>query len=265
MNNELKRNGFSLTEVLMAVGILSIGLIFIAGVFPVGIHFTTVVTERTKAAIAADEAFAKIMLYGIDFIRLLDQDANTCVDFYEVADVNEDANVPSDEFAYPSTDISRQKTYYWSALCRYIEGQSVQVTVFVCRKIGAGTEYWCRNPDGSLGIFEDDYPVPVWVEVSQPDGFNLDELQIIDSEPTDGTNEATFINDGCTIVDDTTGRLYRVLERIPYNRPDNDIIKLDRDWRQNPSVEQEKVWVIPPPVDGGRYPCIAVYQRVIKF
>ena len=48
----------------MAVGIMAVGMVFIAGVFPVGIHFTTIATERTIAAVVADEAFAKIKLYA---------------------------------------------------------------------------------------------------------------------------------------------------------------------------------------------------------
>ena len=44
----------------MAVGLLAVGMLFIAGFFPVGIHLTTVATERTMAPIVADEAFAKI-------------------------------------------------------------------------------------------------------------------------------------------------------------------------------------------------------------
>src|SRR3989304_725254 len=59
--------GFSLTEVLLAMGTLAVGMLFIAGVFPVSIHFTTVASERTIAAAVADEAFAKIKLYGINF------------------------------------------------------------------------------------------------------------------------------------------------------------------------------------------------------
>ena len=59
------RHGFSLTEVVIAIGLLAVGMLFIAGSFPVSVHFTTVATERTIAATVADEAFAKIKLYGI--------------------------------------------------------------------------------------------------------------------------------------------------------------------------------------------------------
>jgi len=92
--------------------------------------------------------------------------------------------------------------------------------------------------------------MPVKVEVSQ--GNENDELKI------DNYYERPFINDGCMIVDDETGRIYRVLER--YASPDDDKILLDRDWDGS-----KKVWVVPPPVNGNRYPCIAIYQKVIRF
>jgi prepilin-type N-terminal cleavage/methylation domain-containing protein len=258
MKAKRNNNGFSLTEVLMAVGILGIGLVFIAGVFPVGIRFTTIATERTKGAVTADEAFAKIRLYGIDFydFYLLAPDANECVDFNEVSD----SSIALSEFAYPSTNTAGRRTYYWSALCRRVVPNTslVQVTVFVCRRIGADTQYRLRQAGGSLSTVPE--PVPVWVEVRP--GDRDDEL-LIDDPRNDGIDEATFVNDGCTIVDDATGRLYRVLERVPGDPPNNDIIKLGRNW-QGP-FEPAKVWVIPPPVNGGRYPCVAIYQRVIKF
>ncbi|GAH37480.1 unnamed protein product [marine sediment metagenome] len=40
-------------------------MLFIAGTFPVAIYFSTIATERTIAAVAADEAFAKVRLYAI--------------------------------------------------------------------------------------------------------------------------------------------------------------------------------------------------------
>ena len=66
MRNARQNKGFSLVEVLLAVGTLAIGMIFIGGTFLTGIHFATISTERTIAAVAADEAFAKIRLYGVN-------------------------------------------------------------------------------------------------------------------------------------------------------------------------------------------------------
>jgi prepilin-type N-terminal cleavage/methylation domain-containing protein len=271
MNYKLNNRGFSLTEVLMSVGILAVGMIFVAGVFPVGIHFTTIATERTIAAIVADEAFAKIKVYAIGDPNK-NVPGNDDVDLsklavYELRNFNDTSIFPaveyadSSEFTYPSDpniDIS-QKQYCWSALCRQVGGdlsRLVQVTVFVSRKVGSHLQYPDPDPNGS-----GDWPKPVKVEVDGVIG-KRNELKI------DNDNEKVFINDGYTIVDDRTGRIYRVLER--YASPDvDDTILLDRDWDDEDwngeTHDPEAVWVVPPPVNGNRYPCIAIYQKVIRF
>jgi len=242
MKSERKYRGFSLTEVLLAVGTFGIGMIFIAGVFPVAIHFTTIATERTKAAVVADEAFAKIKIYDVN---LADPNLiyNQLTPFESVA-LNP---INYNEFAYPSTDTGiMQKHYYWSALCRRVDVSNVQVTVFVSRKVGSGTIY----------VGGQNWPVLVPVSVSGV--FGNRELTIQNSD------EKTFINDGYTIVDNETGDIYRVRERFA-DTPE--IIELDRPLQGDPlgSVWLGWVWVVPPPIGGGRYPCIAIYQKVIRF
>jgi len=251
MSNGLKKTGFSLTEVLLAVGTLAIGLMFIGGTFVAGIHFSTIATERTIAAIVADEAFAKIRIVGVE-PDSLETDQQTVF-----------SNIDSNEFAYPSTRIdSAEKQYFWSALCRRVgddPNRLVQVTVFISRKVGSGTRYWDRNPVSWPDLIEVPYPQPVDVSVAYDSSLPY-ELSIIDLNPSDSINEATFINDGYTIVDNVTGQIYRVLERYP---PPDDTIRLNRPW--DTGDMPDRVWVIPPPVGSGRKPCIAVYQRVIRF
>jgi prepilin-type N-terminal cleavage/methylation domain-containing protein len=245
-----KNSGFSLTEVLLAVGIIAIGMTFVAGVFPVGIYLTTVATERTVAAIVADEAFAKIELCGVDFSSFSGTGLD---DFNDVLPAG--VNLDPDEFAYPSDpaiNIS-QKQYFWSALCRRVGTGTVQVTVFISRKANPNLRYF-QQGGGQNGF----RPEPVRVSVHGASGNN---------EPQIGGGEEAYINDGYTIVDDATGRIYRVLER--YKTP-GDIILLDRDWDGSPPGGAPRyVWVVPPPAVAGsphgRCPCIAVYQRIIEF
>jgi Tfp pilus assembly protein PilV len=240
MKDRSHNPGFSLTEVLLAVGTLAIGMLFIAGTFLAGVYFTTVSTERTIAAIAADEAFAKIRIYGVN-------PAGLAIDRLSPFLISNPA-----EFAYPSTDTVTDKQYYWSALCRQADpNQStglIQVTVFVSRKIAAHTRY--RNPTDPFnsGIALT-YPVPVEVGVSRSGPAS----NVLTVE----TGKEMFINDGYTIVNNQSGQIYRVVER---DAAQPNRIILDRVW-----VSGASAWVVPPPFDSGRYPCIAVYPKVIKF
>jgi hypothetical protein len=265
MNYELKETGFSLTEVLLAVGILAVGMVFIAGVFPVGIRFSQISEERTIAAIVADEAFAKIKIYAAgdpeldDGIQLAEikEDSLAPKNENELEDIlpaMEDVNsrlLYPDEFVYPSTGSEiEKKQYCWWALFRKIgdvNSSPVQVTVFVCRKSG-NMEY--RTADGSD---DGEWPVPVTVGVSE---------EVKDNELSIDENKKGFINDGYRIVDDKTGRIYRVRERLKGD--DDNIILLDKQWNKDDPAPF-KVWVVPPGVGGSRGPCIGVYQKVIGF
>jgi Tfp pilus assembly protein PilV len=251
------RSGFSLMEVLIAVGTLALGMLFIASVFPAGVYWTTVASERTISAVAAEDAFATIKLYGL-------YDANWVAGGQTPLEAVSPISSYSYEYAYPSDGVNLNlKKYWWSAICRKIDTNDVQVTVFVSRKVGTGTTYRTRAPIIGLSattISGIGRPVSIPVIVSAAPSGRMDELLINDNLPVDNILEKTFINDGSTIVDDTAGHLYRVLERYPGN---DSIIHLDKDWQGGalPGI----VWVVPPPVGGGRYPCIAVYQKVMRF
>ena len=239
MRKRRQYRGFSLTEVLLAVGTLAVGMVFISGTFLTGIHFSTIATERTIAAVVADEAFAKVRVYGIDLT-----DPNLTVS--QQTRFESLSFIPGVEFAYPSTRTSAEKHYYWSALCRPVSSDPanrlVQVTVFISRKMGSSTTY-----QGGAGR-----PVPVQVDVSGAVGDRVITI----------TGDIQLINDGYTIVENGTGSIYRVVERgADPALPEQ--ITLARD--KLPWQGGDSVWVIPPPIGGGRYPCIGVYQKVIRF
>jgi len=238
MRKRRQYRGFSLTEVLLAVGTLAIGMVFISGTFLTGIHFSTISTERTIAAVVADEAFAKVRVYGIDLA-----DPNLAVS--QQTRFESLSLIPGVEFAYPSTRTSSEKHYYWSVLCRPVysdpANRLVQVTVFVSRKLGSTTAY----AGGTA------WPVPVQVGVSGAIGDMV--LAV--------TGDIQFINDGYTIVENGTGNIYRVVERgADPAYPEQITLARGKLWQGGDSV-----WVIPPPVGGGKNPCIAVYQKLISF
>ena len=267
MRKKCHYRGFSLTEVLLAVGTLAVGMIFISGTFLTGIHFSTIATERTYAAVVADEAFAKVKIYGsADPDWLSGKSTFACFDFFDVNDVN---NIPLitdlNEFAYPSTITtitSTPKQYYWSALCRPVnsgsDNQLTQVTVFVSRKIGANTQY--RNPADPFNPLNT-FPYPRLVSVSVSGALGSDVLTLQD------VSFQTFINDGYTIIKNETGQIFRVLNR---NADQPNTIQLDRPLPFETTNDigipwSGLFWVIPPPIGGGRYPCIGIYQKLIRF
>lgn len=243
MAKRRRYSGFSLVEVLMAVGTLAIGMIFIAGTFLVAIHFTTVSTERTIATVVANEAFAKVRLFGV-----YPMDPNLLIDRLTPFEMLKPLFVPSpvdpNEFAYPSTPTLPDKQYFWSALCRLDPNDpihDVQVTVFVSRKVGAATMY--EGPAGPV-----DRPIPMPVGVSGTPGRRL--LTI--------TGDPRWISAGCTIAEDSTGEIYRVVDNG--GGPTEVLLDPDKPW-----LGGDTVWVVPPPIGRGRGPCIAVYQTVIRF
>jgi prepilin-type N-terminal cleavage/methylation domain-containing protein len=57
------RTGFSLVEILIAVMILGIGLVMIAGAFPVGLQYYGESNDKTIAALLAHSAVAAVKMY----------------------------------------------------------------------------------------------------------------------------------------------------------------------------------------------------------
>jgi len=213
----------------MAVAILAVGMLFVGGTFVLAIHFSTLSTEQTIAAIVAEEAATTIKLYGLDPNQTIRSDVQTPYAARDRKGRDVDVNYPS----APATD----RQYSWSALCRRTDPNAaphlLQVTVFVCRGTGTGA-----------------VPAPAKLDVDVASSTG-DSLQF---KP----GLARRLYEGSSVVDDATGQVYRV---IRLDLPDT--ARLDRAWR-GPGAAKA-VWAVPRPPSGGRNPCIAAYQTEVRM
>lgn len=226
----------------MAVGILSVGMMLIATMFPVAIYLTSVASERTMASIIEDEAIAKIRLYGFGSA------AGT-------GDYESAVSIDPNEFSYPSVDPHNPNPqYYWSAIYRKLSATdpNYQITVFVARKTNAGLMY--PDPANLTGP-PINTPRLIQISVTVTTGSNI---------LTTSTGQAKYLNAQTAIVDDTTGKIYRVIDRKA-DTAGNPVITIDRNWADGTGNYSVNVWLIPPPTSGGKNADIEVYQRTISF
>lgn len=287
---------------LIATGIMAIGLVLVATIFPVGVKLTTMSTERSIAAVTADEAFAKVQLYGLrDTIYwpgiFSDFRFTADYDFDNDNVVDQDDAITNwtqfSEFYYPSDGAAASDSKYcWSALCRRpnpATPDEYQVTVFVNRMTFGGNSYYGINFDGSnyAWINTNPYPSPVRVNANYTfDGSWLlndprRRLLVLDLSSTaddntkwpSGVNFTSFIDEGYTLVSHTDGMIYQVEEMKDVDVDgirETIVLRQDWQWAGYPvepadGTYSESVWVVPPAVGSSRYPCVGVYQKVIRF
>ncbi len=205
-----------------------------------------------------------------------------------------------EEFFYPSEMSQTDRKYRWSALCRRVGEKDVQVTVFVTRMTFDGVSYYTfpYNAAGPAYLYQvgADHPVPVPVDVEyDPTDTSTSayrrELEILLTDPdsTDRIDNTqwdrasgvmnkvlSFFDEGYTIVDDRNGKIYRIQEIQDINGDGfRETVILYDDWQWDgydadpatlPTTAQtETVWVVPPGLSSSRYPCVGVFQKVIRF
>lgn len=284
MKKRDKQFGFSLTEVLIATAILAVGLMMIAMAFPVGVKLTSIATERTIGAVAANEAFAKFQLYIADpngDVNCSGIPQSRQVNLPEIAPLmlaseldtlllpvtNPDSN--SIELWYPSVVPVKDKKYHWSVLARRTGTNELQLTAFVTRLMDGAAGYY--DMVGAQATPFLGWPVPVIVNV----GINpadANEVKVDLTSPLSYKSVAVaseilgFFTEGCTIVDDLTGDIYRVVELKDSDAViGNETLVLNRQYYDQNGDNKGLIWVVPPAVGSTRNPCIAVQQRIVRF
>ena len=272
--NGRRQFGFSLIEAMLATGILGVGLVLIAMVFPVGIKLTSVATERAIGAVAADEAFAKIQMWGFPPVWPAMPDSENSVDYLRLLNIHYGATSTAwPEFFYSSANVRGElRNYHWSALCRRLpdDPHRVQVTVFVTRKVAPNITFRKTHNIGADARLQ---PWPSPVSVTLRYEGNPTELKIWTM--TWG-EEYDFFSSGTALVDDRTGKLYYLQEtRDSTGDGFRDTLVLRDGWQwpgydlnpNTPPVTAQNVrfWVVPPGIGSPRNPVVAVRQKVMRL
>lgn len=119
-----RTTGFSLTEVLLAVATLTIGMVFIGGTYFVGVHFSARSFEKGLGSVVAREALNMIRLHGVNSKGV---PIDGAVSF---ASVSATPLNFVDDFVY-----EHNSQFRWDAVLQRINGSAnlYGVTVFVSR------------------------------------------------------------------------------------------------------------------------------------
>ncbi|MCF7972493.1 MAG: prepilin-type N-terminal cleavage/methylation domain-containing protein [Phycisphaerae bacterium] len=148
MTDTHKQSGFSLIEVLLAIATLAVGMLFVGGTFLLGIHFSRLSTEQSIAPVVAEEAFAKMALYGVTGVS-----SDNTFSALNLVDANDW------EYSYPSVMDETPKQYHWTAIGRLAGASNLmEVTVFVMRQaalekvIPEKSEDWATDPNIMNGM-----------------------------------------------------------------------------------------------------------------
>ncbi len=296
MNMQRKRNsGFSLTEVLMAAGILAMGFMMVLTLFPLGLKITAVNTERTMSMLASGEALFNVPTLIKTFpSKLPDIPANRYVDLRSIFWTDRDSDKVIDDreadftavngdyeleydpylFLYPTASnvVDEDKKYN----CRMLIGQKVdnyaELIVFTCRRVGTVSLFPLAitadltNPDyignrpsllslDTDSAFSYDTVPGSWIKISDDHKDVLDAVGL-----------AVFVASEADIVvnrqqrSDMFGIKVVGIEHIG----DEYFVVADRDFSKHTRRTFDKIWFVPPAIGAARSAAVNVSRQTIR-
>ncbi len=243
--------GLSLVELLIAIGILGVGMTLIGAAFPAGVAMSIAVSDETTSQMVFQKAVAEIKaqlsisgggsgLLGTELVTMPEGD------FSDISD---------------SRKLSTNSSFSWSALVRRMAasgpmGNLCQVVIVVSRR-----------PSGS----------PNFVDDGGGDS-ELPELRKIFCTGSDATartldiasGDFGMVPNGGYIIDSATGTAYIIISRNDGASEKTVTLlaepPLDSEITATP-IGGRDFWVVPGPYDGSNYgpksPAIRVFQAML--
>ncbi len=232
MTTQQRQRGFSLTEVLIAVGTLAVGMLFVGGTFVLGVHYSVLTTEKTYTAAVLQKAETMLQLQAWDRGDAEGDDLKFA--WVELKDPN--------YFAYPYDQLDGSQ-YTWAALVPPA-GELGKAIFFVCRSVDHAS-YSTGEEDEEPQT----WPRPITTSVE----FEDDDLI---------TSDDDFLRVGSVLVSDKTGLIYRVIGRGTGDQ--DEAFRVQPELRDDEEDDQP-FWIIPPNKNTGKNPCISVFSRLMRF
>lgn len=296
-----KNAGFSLTEVLIAAGILAVGFMMLLTLFPLGLQLTAKQTENTMGYLAARQTFTNARLIlndGVskapmipvsgaqpayrDFRELfwaVDKDSDGIIDAREAdySAANGDYELTYDPylFMYPldSSLSDEDKKYGTTVLIGGKDGDYADMFVYTYRRLGSEARFPL--------VFTDDFDNPdnvgnrpVALSLTIDNDFVDDDekgnlIMIDDSHYTaldnlvdKGLGLASFIAVDSEIIVDSTARTYRVSD-VSSHKGEH-YIRIHATLTGADREKFKRIWFVPPAIGAGRSAAVDLARQTIK-
>ncbi len=248
MNRRHTRNaGFSLTEVLMAAGILAMGFMMVLTLFPLGLKLTAKQTEATIGTLAAREAFINASLLLQSDTAKAGGVGAAYKDFDDIFGVDDyDARL----FVYPSASNvpDEEKKYNTTLLVGNVSGDYAEAIVFSCRRVGEEARFPIDE------VSDSDRPVVLSRAVTA-----VGDLLTFAGGVRPISSYLCFESE---IVADNDGQIYKVVEIMAATWQ----VKLDRVVTETIETGTfDKIWFVPPAIGASKSAAVSVSRQSIRI
>ncbi|MGE4285891.1 MAG: prepilin-type N-terminal cleavage/methylation domain-containing protein [Phycisphaerae bacterium] len=251
------KKAFTLTEVLISMGIFTVGMALVISVFPLALSYAASNTNKTCAHAAQADFVAQLRLFAADISVTAFSDSS----YMPVKDVFHDNGMALSDsaFLYPvdSTLKSSEKPFSVAAIAKRVGGTNdVQVIMFVCRRPGAASRF--VTADEHFSQKDVDWTaLPEAIQCTLDNTLLTDPLNVFKVDTASADDWYSLLSQGALIVANE-GTVFKIEELLGDGKFRVDSFPADRNALTH-------VRVVPAPVDGGKSPVVAVYEAVVRF